>query len=458
MFERAVGRGCFFHLTGDGETLLPEDVVPLIHGLLKEGHWVNVVTNGTLTGRIHELIDLAEKDGLLERLTLSVSFHFLELEKHNMLEAFAENVNYVKEKNGGGINLTMVASEEYLEASDRIHKFCDEKGLSFATNMVREYNMNGDVGGIKSKYGKEEYLRIVSETFPSYNIARDNGGLKIDSHMFCYAGSWLFCLDFATGVYAQCSMNMDYTYNFFEHLDKKPLLEPVGTGCKAEYCWCRWAQRFNLIPNECNYNDNIEEIHSAREFQNLSWEALKTRYTNLAKVNREYTEWEKAENEKRRIEFEYFKKKVHLLAFDFKEEKYEEFIEGAQKLLENDLEPRFQHVVQLVVWYGYALLRSGRTEEALVLESCYEDLNYNADYCFVMGLIYMKNGNIEDAIRLFGEAMEKYCVLEEGTNTYLPRYNLGVIYECMGNLAKARKLYMDCGNYESAKNRLHEMA
>lgn len=58
--KKRLGGTCFIQIIGDGETLLPKDAVPLILGLLKEGHYVQVITNGTLTERIHDLVDEVE--------------------------------------------------------------------------------------------------------------------------------------------------------------------------------------------------------------------------------------------------------------------------------------------------------------------------------------------------------------------------------------------------------------
>lgn len=124
--KKRLGGTALFQIIGDGETLLPEDVVPLIHGLLREGHYVRVITNGTLRDKIQELVEKAEKDGLLGRLMLSFSLHFLELEKRNLLERFASNVKYAKEK-GVSFFVSIVASDECLEAAERIHAYCEQQ-------------------------------------------------------------------------------------------------------------------------------------------------------------------------------------------------------------------------------------------------------------------------------------------------------------------------------------------
>lgn len=127
---------------------------------------------------------------------------------------------------------------------------------------------------------------------------------------------------------------------------------------------------------------------------------------------------------------------------------------GAEVLLEEDLDPRLWDVVWLVVRYGYALLRTGQAQRALDLASCYEDLNYNADYCYVMGLAYMNNGMIEQAEQSFYEAARRNFVIDKGANSEWPYLNLGLIYESRGDMEKAKACYLECGSYEPAIQQL----
>ena len=44
-----------------GETLLSDEVLPVVHELLCEGHYVMIVTNGTLTKRFEEISNWSEE-------------------------------------------------------------------------------------------------------------------------------------------------------------------------------------------------------------------------------------------------------------------------------------------------------------------------------------------------------------------------------------------------------------
>ena len=95
-----------------------------------------------------------------------------------------------------------------------------------------------------------------------------------------------------------------------------------------------------------------------------------------------------------------------------------------------------------------------RIEQALELEGLYDVFADYADYVFLIGYIYMKNGYFDDAIHQFELATTKsdYAVL--GSNSFRAYYNIGVIYECAGMIDRAKEYYKKCGSYELAKSRL----
>ena len=63
--------------------------------LLKQGHYLEIVTNGTLTNRFDE-IALFPKE-LLHRLEFKFSFHYLELKERGWLDRFFDNVNKMRD-------------------------------------------------------------------------------------------------------------------------------------------------------------------------------------------------------------------------------------------------------------------------------------------------------------------------------------------------------------------------
>lgn len=119
-----------------------------------------------------------------------------------------------------------------------------------------------------------------------------------------------------------------------------------------------------------------------------------------------------------------------------------------------DLEPRSEYVSDMVESYGYALLNSGKAEQALGFEGIYDAFSYSADFLFLMGLIYMKNARFEDSVREFLHAAEKKNAKTVGVDSYLAWYNTGVIYECLGQKEEAIFFYKKCGDYAKAQERI----
>lgn len=138
-------------------------------------------------------------------------------------------------------------------------------------------------------------------------------------------------------------------------------------------------------------------------------------------------------------------------------EDYDKACEYFSKGLSFDLNPGLEYVIDMVETYGYALLNSGRAEEALFFQNIYDEFGYNADFQFLMGLIYMNNMKFDKAICEFQKAAGHKECRTVGTNNWLAYYNIGVIYECLGQKEKAAGWYRKCRNYPLALQRLEEI-
>lgn len=114
-----------------------------------------------------------------------------------------------------------------------------------------------------------------------------------------------------------------------------------------------------------------------------------------------------------------------------------------------DLNPKLEYVIDMVETYGYALINSGRAKEALFFEGIYDEFA-SADFHFLMGLIYMNNAMFDNAINEFLKATEYTEVRIVGVNSFSAYYNIGVIYECLGNSNEAEHWYIKSGDYEPA--------
>ena len=95
---------------------------------------------------------------------------------------------------------------------------------------------------------------------------------------------------------------------------------------------------------------------------------------------------------------------------------------------------------------------------ALTFENIYETFAVSADFVFLMGLIYMNNALFEQAISEFKKATTFRTSVAEGANSYRAYHNIGVIYECLGQIPKAITNYRKAGNYPPSQSRLEELS
>lgn len=438
------------NLVGDGETLLPEESIELITGLIKAGNYVSVVTNGTLTKRIHKLIERLEVIDKKSSILFSLSFHYVELKKRNLLETFFDNISYLEENNIS-YTVRMVLGADTLELSDEIKSISMEKlGAYPQVSIARKENPDGSIE-IFADCTEEEYYKI-GDSFNS--MLFELGKREFNKHPsdFCYAGQWLFGLDFTTGRYTKCLSNDEMDFNFFENIEDELILEPVGFRCKRPYCTCSNYQTWGVIPENRRFTS--AQIYDRPEAGWIKEPFCSILSQNLAETNQCLTLSEKETADRKFLMRSYYKSIYELIKKDFVEQRYEDVCEKAENLLLQNLDYRLTWVIDLIVTYGYALLQTGAYNKALELSGYYNKLKHYADYCFVLALINMQNEMFDKAVDLFLEATNCDAVIKQGTNEYLAYFNIGVIFECTGDLENAEKYYRKCKNYAPAQKQL----
>lgn len=87
IYQKARGE-CFISLSVAGETLHSDYIIEIAIELLKEGHIVNITTNGTLNNKF---IDLLNRDNVpYDRLLITFFLHYIELIRTNLIDKFGE--------------------------------------------------------------------------------------------------------------------------------------------------------------------------------------------------------------------------------------------------------------------------------------------------------------------------------------------------------------------------------
>jgi glycosyltransferase involved in cell wall biosynthesis len=141
----------------------------------------------------------------------------------------------------------------------------------------------------------------------------------------------------------------------------------------------------------------------------------------------------------------------------YMQEDYKTACKWFDKALYFDLDTKLEYVQDMVESYGYALLNSEQYEKAMMLSAIYDEFAVNADFVFLMGLIYMNNAKFTEAIGEFIKATTMSVYKIDGVNSYRAYYNIGVIYECLGQKDKAKIYYRKAGEYEPALSRYNNI-
>jgi len=146
---------------------------------------------------------------------------------------------------------------------------------------------------------------------------------------------------------------------------------------------------------------------------------------------------------------------------------YKTACEWFGKGLTFDLDPSLEYVQTMVVAYGQALLKSGRNDEALNFTGIYNEFSQLADFVYLMGRIYMANNQPIKALGEFLKVITMPPGKQQGITTFLPCYQIAVIYDNMSlsasgegdmnNQEIALMYYRKCGDFAPARRRLAEL-
>lgn len=227
---KRVGGVSLISICGAGETLMQNELIDIVELLLKEGHYVNITTNGTLTKKFDLLINRCNKN--INHLHISFSLHYLELKKHNLLDSFFDNV--IKMKSAGASILVQInLYDDYIPYIDEIKELCMEKVGAFPqVALTRDENtkpmkiLTSLTSEQYYKYGSMFKSNLFDFTYKNFNVKRKE---------FCYAGDWSGVLNLETGWLSKCYENKE-GQNIFENIDEPINFEAVGRNCKNSYC------------------------------------------------------------------------------------------------------------------------------------------------------------------------------------------------------------------------------
>ncbi len=224
------GGALLLNMCAWGETLLETKFIEILKELLEEGHYIWVITNGSLTKRFEEIAKFPKN--LLYRLAIKFSFHYLELKRLNKLQEYVKNVKAMYDL-GVSLSIEITPHDELIEYIDEIKEF-SLKNFGSLPHITVAREDNTDNKKILTKLSKDNYDKIWS-SFDSKMFSFKLSTFLVKRKEYCYAGKWSYFLNIGNGILKQCYSSYEET-NIFDRLEKPIKLKAIGKKCLDPHC------------------------------------------------------------------------------------------------------------------------------------------------------------------------------------------------------------------------------
>lgn len=230
MTQHDLGGVIHINMCGGGETLLPSEMTDIIYEILKQGHYIAIVTNGTVTKRFEEICQFPRE--YCERLLFKFSFHYLQLKEKKLMDRFFANIAMVRNA-GCSFSVELTPADEYIPYISEIQQICKEKVGAYCHVTVAREETNPQLP-ILTELSRDVYIKTW-ETFDSDLFQFKMQTFNVKRKEFCYAGEWTAHLNLGTGILKQCYCGATIQ-NIFENPKAPIKWQALGCNCAEPHC------------------------------------------------------------------------------------------------------------------------------------------------------------------------------------------------------------------------------
>lgn len=236
-----LGGSCLIGFTGSGETLLADNFCDVCMELLKEGHYLHIVTNGTPSNKIKEILEAAGQ--YQKHIIFKLSFHYLQLSEKNLLSRFVESVRLIEESEAS-YTIEIMPHDELIPYIPEVLAFSKEHFGAYPQLTIGRNELD------KTKLLTNQSFREYIETWKPFESEMFD--MRMNLYMTkgknCGAGPLGFFVDMYSGKVQHCVYyeNLGNLYiDGLENID----LNRVGDTCPLEYCYnCHVYATLGILP------------------------------------------------------------------------------------------------------------------------------------------------------------------------------------------------------------------
>lgn len=270
--------------------MLAKEVVEYARAFLEEGHYVMIVTNGTISKRFDDFASFP--DHLKKHLFFKFSYHYLEFKQRGLFDVFFNNIRKVRDA-GCSFTLELTPSDDAIPYIDEIkQRAIAELGAPNHVTIARDERTKNRLPML-TQLSRQDYI----DTWKTFDSALFDYKLTIFGHKrreFCYAGDWSFCVNLATGKMKQCYRTY-YRADIFRDISEPIPFRAIGNCCKEHHCYNGHSLIvLGDIPSQIT--PTYAQLRNRQSLDGSEWlrpEMKSFMSTSLKESNTEYTLWKK---------------------------------------------------------------------------------------------------------------------------------------------------------------------